>query len=286
MKIVLFLLVKILNIDFVMRFINRKRITIISYHNPAPSIFCEHMKYFKKYYNIISMDDFLEGKNILENSLIITFDDGHKDNVRLLNSFIEYQIKPTIYMCSQVVATNHAFWWKTLHGKQSASYKQCSNEERLSRLKKEGLYTPEQNYSNPDGLTMDDIQVLKPYVIFGSHTCTHPILTQCKNEEQKKEILNSKTELEVLCGVQIKHFAYPNGNYNDYSIKCIQAAGYATARTTDVGWNNIGTNMYTLKVIGISDNANLTKLRFQMSGLSMWIQYLLKGSLVGKKTCP
>ena len=38
-----------------------------------------------------------------------------------------------------------------------------------------------------------------------------------------------------------------------------------------------------LNVIGISDDADLFKLRFQLSGLSLWLQYLLKGSFRGKK---
>ena len=63
-------------------------------------------------------------------------------------------------------------------------------------------------------------------------------------------------------------FAYPNGDYNNYSIECVKLAGYKTARTTDAGWNDKNTHLYKLKVIGISDDADLFKLRFQLSGLS------------------
>ena len=110
-------------------------------------------------------------------------------------------------------------------------------------------------------------------MIFGSHTRIHPILPQCTQEEQWDEIAHSKKELEKLCDCPIEHFAYPNGDYNNYSIECVKLAG----------WNDKNTHLYKLKVIGISDDADLFKLRFQLSGLSLWLQYLLKGSFRGKK---
>lgn len=229
------------------------------------------------------MNDFLSKVNLPDNSLIITFDDGHKNNVELLPIIKIYSLMPVIYLCSQVVATNHPFWWKCLNGNSAEPYKKCTNIGRLQLLKEKKLYYPKMVLSSPHGLTKDDINTLKNYVIFGSHTRIHPILPQCTQEEQWDEIANSKKELEALCDCPIEHFAYPNGDYNNYSIECVKLAGYKTARTTDVGWNDGNTNRYKLRVIGISDDADMLKLRFQLSGLSLWIQYLLKGSFRGRK---
>ena len=229
------------------------------------------------------MNVFLSKVNLPNNSLIITFDDGHKGNVELLPLIKKYNLTPVIYLCSQVVATNHPFWWKCLKQQSVVCYKKCTNKERLRLLKDKKLYYPEMVVSPPHGLTKDDINRLKKYVIFGSHTRIHPILPQCTQEEQWDEIAHSKKELEKLCDCPIEHFAYPNGDYNNYSIECVKLAGYKTARTTDAGWNDKNTHLYKLKVIGISDDADLFKLRFQLSGLSLWLQYLLKGSFRGKK---
>lgn len=219
----------------------------------------------------------------MRESFNITFDDGHKGNVELLPLIKKYNLTPVIYLCSQVVATNHPFWWKCLKQQSVVCYKKCTNKERLRLLKDKKLYYPEMVVSPPHGLTKDDINRLKKYVIFGSHTRIHPILPQCTQEEQWDEIAHSKKELEKLCDCPIEHFAYPNGDYNNYSIECVKLAGYKTARTTDAGWNDKNTHLYKLKVIGISDDADLFKLRFQLSGLSLWLQYLLKGSFRGKK---
>lgn len=73
-----------LHIDVLFRFWNRKKVTIISYHNPTVAVFLSHIEYLMKKYVIISMNDFLSKVNLPNNSLIITFDDGHKGNVELL----------------------------------------------------------------------------------------------------------------------------------------------------------------------------------------------------------
>lgn len=287
MKQLLYLFLYYIGVYKFIRFINRNRITIISYHAPSVRVFREHIKYLHKHYVFMSMDDLYEilrsNRHPIKYGLVVTFDDGHKSNVDLLPIFKEYKIRPVIYCCSQVVASMHPFWWKMVDKNVVKEYKNMPNVDRLYYLKEKGFYTPNMTISNAQALSRQDIDILKEYVTFGSHTRFHPILTQCSQEEQKNEIVNSKYELEKLCGTPINHFAYPNGNYNDYSVKYVREAGYATARTTDVGWNDTNSNMYTLKVLGISDDANLTKLRFQISGLSMWIQYLLRGSLKGVK---
>lgn len=268
------------------RYLNRNKITIISYHAPRYDIFSKHLNYLSKKYNFCSINDFYE--SILDNrhisrGLIVTFDDGHRSNVELLPLIKEYQLIPVIYLCSRVVGTNHPFWWKTIKNGSAKYYKECTNQERLSILQQKGFYTTDMVVHEPHGLTKEDLLKLKDYVIFGSHTRIHPILPQCTHREQWNEIVNSKKELEELCKCNIEHFAYPNGDYDNYSLECVQMAGYKTARTTDAGWNNKSTNLFKLKVIGISDDADIMKLRFQLSGLSLWFQYLLKGSLTGKK---
>lgn len=219
----------------------------------------------------------------IHNGLIITFDDGHKSNIELLPIIIKYGLTPAIYCCSQVVGTSHPYWWKMIERKEVEHYKKYKNKDRLQLLKNRRLYKPDMLLSEEQGLTKANLTTLKDYVTFGSHTRIHPILPKCTQEEQWNEIVNSKKELEDLCKCPIEHFAYPNGDYDNYSIECVKKAGYKTARTTDAGWNDKNTNLYKLKVIGISDDANIRKLRFQLSGLSLWIQYLLRGSFRGHK---
>src|SRR3989344_2318481 len=48
----------------------------------------------------------------------------------------------------------------------------------------------------------------------GSHSLSHPRLTELSAEELKEELQNSKIILEQKTGKKINHFAYPYGKYN------------------------------------------------------------------------
>ena len=70
---------------------------------------------------------------------------------------------------------------------------------------------------------------------FGSHTITHPNLTQCSLEQIKKELVDSKQMIEQLTGKEIISLAYPYGAVNE-SIKSITAeTGYKFGVATNSG---------------------------------------------------
>lgn len=65
----------------------------------------------------------------------------------------------------------------------------------------------------------------------GSHSRSHPYLTEITNEVAlKEEIAGSKNILEKTLGVPITEFAYPFGRYNPHIIELVKAAGYTSAR--------------------------------------------------------
>jgi peptidoglycan/xylan/chitin deacetylase (PgdA/CDA1 family) len=69
-------------------------------------------------------------------------------------------------------------------------------------------------------------------VTIGSHTQTHALLT---NEHWRKaldETAGSRQVLERKLGITIKHFAYPNGSFNDAAVRAVAVSGYRLAYTT------------------------------------------------------
>ena len=72
-------------------------------------------------------------------------------------------------------------------------------------------------------------------MVIGSHSETHPFLDKIPDEQLKKETMESKKILESGLGKPVNDFAYPYGEYNDRVIRIAKAAGYRTARTTDLG---------------------------------------------------
>jgi peptidoglycan/xylan/chitin deacetylase (PgdA/CDA1 family) len=267
---------KILNrlgIFAIIRWFNRNRLTIIFYHYPEPGVLDMHFNYLSKIFNFISIDDFVkscneEGRSLPPYSLLVTIDDGWKNNIDLLPVFTKYKVKPLIYLCSQVVNTYHPFWTKMVRKENIEYYKSMPNAIRVKALKDAGLYTPDMNCPEPQGLSLEDIMALKGNVSFGAHTRYHPVLKQCTDEEQEEEIIDSKKELENICGESILHFAAPFGDYNDYTLKCIKKAGYITARTVKKGWNRFHDDKFQLKSFAISDDADIDILRIQISGIT------------------
>ena len=71
-----------------------------------------------------------------------------------------------------------------------------------------------------------------PLCTIGVHTCTHPHLSQLGFEAQRKEIAECKRDLENLLGKEIRHMAYPHGDYNDETVKIVSELGFETAMTT------------------------------------------------------
>jgi peptidoglycan/xylan/chitin deacetylase (PgdA/CDA1 family) len=81
----------------------------------------------------------------------------------------------------------------------------------------------------------------------GSHTLTHPFLTQLQPKQAKEEIQASRKKLEDLFGRPIEHFCYPYGDWNESVRDLVIAAGYKTACTTDAGVNTAADSPFSLK---------------------------------------
>lgn len=101
----------------------------------------------------------------------------------------------------------------------------------------------------------------------GSHSLSHPFLNQLSDEEQTREIQQSKAKLEELLGpgARVDHFCYPYGAFNSHSIAAVKAAGYRTATTTNRG-----------RVFGEDEVDLLLLPRVLVTRRTTWPQLLLK----------
>lgn len=68
----------------------------------------------------------------------------------------------------------------------------------------------------------------------GAHTLTHPHLTDLADDELEREVVESKTRLEHLLGVEVTSFSYPYGDCDDRVIRACRRAGYERAVTTEL----------------------------------------------------
>ena len=266
----------------------QNRVTILMYHDAKPSVFAKHLAYLSRHWTVISLDTLVSAiyqkdfSRIPLKSVVITIDDGHAGNIALLPLFKQYRMRPTLFVCTQIVGTHRHFWFK-IAGQSKAEreeLKRLSHAERLARLKRTVDFEPEKLYPDRQALNISEIKEMVENVDFQPHTQFHPILPSCTETECKQEVLGSKADLEKLLGRECTHFSYPNGDYTEREIRIVKTAGFRSARTTDIGWNTQKTLPYRLKTVPIDDDAGLMLFRAQLTTLpqrlNSWINALLR----------
>ena len=277
----------LLGIPFLIReWICRNRFAILMYHDPKPTTFAKHIAYLSRYYTVISLDTLVSAiqrkdfSQIPSKSVVITIDDGHAGNFELLPIFKRYRIRPTLYVCTQIVNTHRHFWFE-IDGQSKAEkemLKRLSNVERLAHLKRTAGFEPEKTYPDRQALNIAEMKEMGSSIDFQPHTRFHSILPHCTEIECKQEIIESKTDLESLLGVECLHFSYPNGDYTEREMEIVKAGGFRSARTTEIGWNTLDTSPYRLKAIPITDDAGLMRFRAELTTipqrLSRWVTSL------------
>ena len=99
----------------------------------------------------------------------------------------------------------------------------------------------------------------------GSHSMSHRNLKKLSEADLRDEIFGSKKLLEDQFGLEIRHFCYPFGGYNERVRDLVQEAGYKTASTVLFGVNDAGTSRFELKrIIPLSNLEMLQKIRHRV----------------------
>jgi peptidoglycan/xylan/chitin deacetylase (PgdA/CDA1 family) len=98
----------------------------------------------------------------------------------------------------------------------------------------------------------------------GSHSLTHPILSQEAPERQLQELAESRRLLEDRLGVTVDVVAYPNGRAQDFTVDTVagaRAGGYRYGLTTIEGWNSPATGPYEIRRFVLMPDEGLHGLR-------------------------
>ena len=262
--------------------------SIIVYHNPHHSVFRKHIRYLAKRYNFISFEQLVDAlingniKNLPKYALVISFDDGYRENFLLLDIIRKFYIKPIFFICSEIVGTSKQFWFKLC--KNSDKYKRMPPDKRIQLLEqnveKWNFHEENKRYS----LSLKEILTMLPYSTFGSHTCEHNILTICSDKIAWHEIDKSKKKLESDLNMGCHFFCYPNGDYSQREMKMLRNADYLAARTVDWGFIHSKTNKYCLPIVGVvDDDDSLNILSVKISSVIRYCRFFVRGNLKGKK---
>lgn len=163
-----------------------------------------------------------EGRPVAPNSVVLTFDDGYRNNLEnALPVLREYGFPATIYIVVNAVGRDN-FWHDPV------------NEIRLPML------------------SWDNIAALQEAGWdIGSHTLTHRRLTRLSRDEAKNEIVESRRILGEKLGLAPVSFAHPYGDgADDLDLRrVVEEAGYRTASSVHRGKADVAASPYCLKRI-------------------------------------
>ena len=92
----------------------------------------------------------------------------------------------------------------------------------------------------------------------------HSILSSEAAEEQRRDLADSRHQLEEELGAPVRILAYPNGlpgDYDETTISMARSAGYAYALSTERGINRRTTPRYEVKRFMVDPSAGLTAIK-------------------------
>jgi peptidoglycan/xylan/chitin deacetylase (PgdA/CDA1 family) len=83
-------------------------------------------------------------------------------------------------------------------------------------------------------LTVQEVVTLadRDLIEVGAHTVNHPALASISVEEQREEIIRSKSDVEGIIGAPLRGFSYPHGSCTKATADSVRAAGFAYACVT------------------------------------------------------
>ena len=242
-KLTLFFIIVVLLLGSFWIYLNQNYATpILMYHSfdksqvdtyaaVDPEVFRKQMEYIRVGgYRVVFLWEYCkllkEGKTIPQNLVVITFDDGYKDNLKAMEVLREFGYPVTIFAIAKKI------------GKEGF----LSREDIASFLADEKLR-----------------------VDIGSHTLTHAYLPDQERSMVKREIFQSKKLLEDSFSQEVKTFSYPIGGFTEGALSDVQEAGYLCACATNRGFSR-KLNRFALRRIKVTNRDSNFKLWAKLSG--------------------
>ena len=280
----------------------------------APANFESHLQYLATSAQVIGLPDYLQaindGRALPKNAVILTFDDGYKDNrTRVYPLLVKYGFPATFFVATDLIGTGKRKWEDRLHGLirqsnvlplaltippdgQTLTIRDEHEKSRLIRSLVGQLtrFSPAERESvlsqwerqlgmaetgaGEIMLSWEEVREIArtPGMTVGAHTVTHCHLTQVPVEAAENEIAASKKQIESQIQQPVTLFAYPYGDFDDRIAALVKTNGFAAAGTLRYGRNDRNVDPFRLRRLQIPDQ----------SGFRFRLGLRLRGSIVGE----
>jgi peptidoglycan/xylan/chitin deacetylase (PgdA/CDA1 family) len=242
------------------------------------------------------------GKDVPKRTVVLTFDDGYKDNYVYAYPILErYGIPATVFLATGHVGSDELIWCDKvgyaihntllrrldlgsfgsylLQSQRDRYDASTAMNERLKRLPEEGrslvisrlLDVCQVEIPRDLGrelyLSWDQVrQMDRKSITFGAHSVSHPDLTSMSLERARGELVRSKADIELQLGKEVTAFSYPFGDYDPEMIKLVRQSGFKCAVSL-LTWKlvSVKDDIYCLQRIPAVENFD--KMKGMLCGL-------------------
>ncbi len=243
-----------------------------------------------------AIDFYYKKKKLPKNSILITFDDGYLNNFEIAHPVLKDNSLPAIiFLATKFIGTKKMPWYDKVSyyinntQKKKLSflgkpYSLNTPEDRRRLIKKYYYHLVNSNEQetkktieelasqcdlkdidesgplkiNNDDLFMnwDQVNKIKDTITFGAHTHSHPILPNISLKRKKEEIKKSKGLIEKKIRKKCLSFCFPNGDFDDETVKLLEEEGFKLSFTTLFGKNRPEDSPFKIKRISVNINDN------------------------------
>ncbi len=213
-----------------------------------PDLFAEQLELLRDRFHVVSLGelcDALTRNEPLQRAVVLTFDDGYRDNLLVAKPLLErHGLPATVFVATGFVGSGRDFWWDELEAVCAAGglesrplweeLRSLPHEERCERL--DALWASTGAEKPQPSLTLErgELERLADggLVGLGAHTVTHPHLSSLPGPQQRQEIEGSAAYLAELVGTPLREFTYPHGDFSPETVALVEAAGFEISCTT------------------------------------------------------
>jgi len=191
--------------------------------------FRRFLRFFRRFFHVVTLAELLrrlEQGEPIDRCLVITFDDGYRDNHAAGTALADAGLPACFFITTDFIESNRVPWWDAEAGIPS------------------------------EWMTWDQVRALRDAGFeIGAHTCNHVDLGKVHGSESDAEIRGSKGRLEGELGARVTFFSFPYGrrdNFTEDNRLRVRASGFAACLSAHGGTVTPETHRYALPRIPIS----------------------------------
>ncbi|MCU1499946.1 MAG: putative polysaccharide deacetylase [Acidimicrobiales bacterium] len=266
----------------------RPGLRILAYHDvPDAEAFEAQLAMFARHHRFVDAATVAEAfrgeRTLPADALWLTFDDADPSVVRTaLPVLAARRVPATLYVCPGLLQPPSPPWWtvvaeagragrgatvggRALEGPELVrALKVVPDAERRQLVAAvDGARPPDA----PAPTMLDEVRSwLEAGQEVGNHTWDHPCLDHCTPAEQTEQITRAHDWFREQLGLDVRTFAYPNGDRTDHAAQVLEDLGYETVLLFDHRLAHPAPGRRELSRLRLDASAPLARARAVSSG--------------------